>query len=405
MITGALVAEKKDTELVKLARRGDKDAFGVLAQRYQNITRRFALRLIGNEDIVQDLVQEAMLQAYLSLKNLRDPTKFRSWLYGILLNICRNHLREKHVAFFSLEAIIQGLHYYPAPLYETPPTPEQLAEEQERYQIVFDAVNALPAADRDAILLFYYAQLSLLEIVNILNVSITTIKVRLHRARRRLKAILQEQHPEIVPVEKRRKIMVKVTIADVIKVVPKEGQEPLYERYVVVLYDEKGRRLVPIWVGPAEGEAIARELNDLAFFRPLTHSFFSSLLQGINARLEEVSVVALKKDTFYAVIKVRNGKKACEIDARPSDAIALAVLNDVPIFVAEEVLETAGIKIPKTIKGSPNRKGLDKITKELKEWQRQYQARSAKIMKQYHERTPEEIAKANEEAIAALFSK
>jgi bifunctional DNase/RNase len=113
----------------------------------------------------------------------------------------------------------------------------------------------------------------------------------------------------------------------------------------------------------------------------------------------------LKKDTFYAVVKIRNGKKTCEIDARPSDAIALAVLNDVPIFVAEEVLENAGTKIPKTVKGSPNRKGLEKIIKELEEWQRQYQARSAKIMKQVHERSQEDITRANEAFIASIFNK
>ncbi len=87
-------------------------------------------------------------------------------------------------------------------------------------------------------------------------------------------------------------------------------------------------------------------------------------------------IVALKKDTFYAVVKMRCGKKTSEVDARPSDAMALAVLNDVPIFVAEEVLETAGTNIPKTVKGSPNRKGLEKIINEMGELQRQYQVRS-----------------------------
>lgn len=136
------MAEKTDNELVKLARQGDKDAFGVLAQRYQTIARRFALRLTGNEDAAQDLAQEAMLQAYLSLKNLRDPARFKSWLCGIVLNVSRSYLRDRKITYFSLEAIIQGLHFYPAPLYDTLPTPDTLAEERERYQIVFDAVNA-----------------------------------------------------------------------------------------------------------------------------------------------------------------------------------------------------------------------------------------------------------------------
>ena len=397
--------EKTDIELVALARNGDKDAFGRLAQRYQVMAQRFAMRLVAKEDSAQDLVQEAMLQAYLSLKKLRDPARFKSWLCGIVLNVCRSHLREQKVDFFSLEAIIGGLQFYPAPFSAAVVTPERIAEERELYRIVLDAVNTLSPGDRDIILLFYYAQLSLSEMVTIMNLSAGSIKVRLHRARQRLKAVLLEQHPEIIPPEKRRQIMVKVTIADVVKVERKEGQEQPVEPYVIVLYDEAGRRLLPIWVGPYEGESIARGLSDFATPRPLTHNFFSSLLQAINARVEEVRVVALKKDTFYAVVKMRCGKKTSEVDARPSDAMTLAVLNNAPIFVAEEVLETAGTNIPKTVKGSPNRKGLEKIINGIEQWQRQYQAHLNQTLKQYNERSPEDIARAKEEFITALFSK
>ena len=400
--------EKTDSELVALARNGDKDAFGLLAQRYQVIARRFAMRLVGEAEGVPDLVQEAMLQAYLSLDRLRDPARFRSWLCGIVLNVCRSHLRDRKIAFFSLEAIMGGLNFYPAPFSSAVVTPEKASEEREQYQTVLDAVNALSPRDRDIILLFYYAQLSLQEIVSLMNIPLGTVKVRLHRARQCLKTMLLERHPEIIPREKRRKIMVKVTIADVIKVEQKEGQElPItpYSTtpYVIVLYDEAGRRMMPIWIGPHEGQCIAMGLSDFATPRPLTYNFFSSLLQGINARLEEVHVVALKKDTFYAVVKMRCGKKTSEVDARPSDAMALAVLNDAPIFVAEEVLEAAGAKIPKTIKGSPNRKGLEKIISSIREWQRKSETEMRQRMKQYHERSQEDIARANEEFIAAVF--
>jgi RNA polymerase sigma factor (sigma-70 family) len=405
VITGVFVEDRTDTELVALARRGDKDAFGVLAQRYQLIARRFAARLVGGGDGVPDLVQEAMLQAYLSLENLRNPARFKSWLYGIMLNVCRSHLRDRKVNSFSLEAIIDGLHFFPAPFSSPVLTPEKIAEERELYQIVLDAVNTLSPGDRDIILLFYYAQLSLSEIITVMNISVGSIKVRLHRARQRLKTVLLEQHPEIIPQDKRRKIMVKVTIADVVKVERKDELKQIYEQYVIVLHDEEGKRLLPIWVGPNEGESIAIGLSDFATPRPLTHNFYSSLLQAINAKVEEVRVVALKKDTFYAVVKMRCGKKTVEVDARPSDGIALAVLNDVPIFVAEEVLETAGGIIPEAVKGSPNRKGLEKIITGLEERQRQYQAHLNQARKQYRERSQEDIARANEAFIAAVFSK
>jgi bifunctional DNase/RNase len=121
--------------------------------------------------------------------------------------------------------------------------------------------------------------------------------------------------------------------------------------------------------------------------------------------VEEVRVVALKKDTFYAVVKMRCGKKTSEVDARPSDAIALAVLNDAPIFVAEEVLKTAGVNIPETVKGSPNRKGVEQIINGIGEWQRQYQAHLNQMSKQYQERSQEDIAIAHEKFITAVFNK
>jgi RNA polymerase sigma factor (sigma-70 family) len=396
--------EKSDTELVALARNGDKNAFGTLAQRYRMPMQRFALRLTSAEENASDLTQEAMLEAYRSLGSLRNPERFKSWLYGIMLNVHRGSLRDRKIAFFSLEAIIQGLQFFPAPFSTPVLTPEKIAEEKEQYQTILDAVNALSPGDRDIILLFYYAQLSLPEIVTMMHISAGTVKVRLHRARRRLKAALEEHYPEMIPPGKRRKKMVKVTIADVIKVEQKEWQEKGIIDYVIVLYDEAGRRLMPIWVGAFEGESITAGLSDFATPRPLTHNFYSGLLQTIDTRVEEVRVVSLKKDTFYAIVKMRSGKKINEVDARPSDAIALAVLNDSPIFVAEEVLETAGIKIPDKVKAlSPTRKGMEKIIKEMEERKRTYQARLSQQSKQRQEMSREYIAKRSEEFIAAIF--
>ena len=83
--------------------------------------------------------------------------------------------------------------------------------------------------------------------------------------------------------------------------------------------------------------------------------------------------------------------------------MTLAVLNNVPIFVAEEVLETAGTNIPETVKGSPNRKGLEKIINGMEERQRQYKANLNQARKQYRERSQEDIARDHEKFIAAMF--
>jgi len=154
---------KSDSELVTLARNGDKDAFGLLVRRYQQTAERLAVRLVAREDRGQELAQEAMHQAYLSLDRLREPARFKSWLYGIVLNICRSHLRDREITFFSLEAIIDGLPFYTIPLFSVPATPERMAEERELHWIMMDAVNTLASRDRDVMQLFYYAQLSLQE--------------------------------------------------------------------------------------------------------------------------------------------------------------------------------------------------------------------------------------------------
>ncbi len=379
--------ERTDIQLVELARQGDKDAFGLLAQRYQMLARRFAMRLIADEDSARELAQEAMLQAYLSLDRLRDPARFKSWLCGIVLNVCRSHLRDREITFFSLEAIMGGLQFYAVPLFSVPVTPEKIAEERELHRIVLDAINTLASRDRDATLLFYYAQLSLQEIAALLDISVGAVKVRLHRARQRLKTKLLAQHPEIIPPEKRRKRMIKVTIADVVKQERKDEEGHTYAPYVIVLRDEAGKRALPIWVGYQEGASIAMGLNEFSTQRPLTINFLVSLLQGVDAEVEQVRIETLKENIFYAIVKMRCGKKVREVDARPSDAIALAVFTGSPIFVAEDVLERGGADIPQSAKASPARSGVESIIKEIEEIQKQMQAQLSQTI------SPEEFAR------------
>ena len=353
--------------------------------------------MIANADLARELTQEAMLQAYLSLDHLGDPSRFKSWLCGIVLNVCRSHLRDREIAFFSLEAIMSGLKFYAVPLSSVPVNPEKIAEERELHRIVLDAINELALKERDATLLFYYAQLSLQEIATILDISVSAVKVRLHRARQRLKANLLLQHPEIIPREKRRKFMVKVTIADVVKWEREEEEGCTYAPYVIVLQDEARRRALPIWIGSHEGSIIAIGLNEFSTMRPLTLNFFVSLLQAINAEVEQVRVETLKENIFYAIVKIRCGKKVSELDARPSDAIALAVLTGSPIFIAEDVLERAGTDIPPAARVLPERKGVASIIREIDEIQKHEQAQLRRTI------TPEEFARVRDELMAAVF--
>ncbi len=114
-------------------------------------------------------------------------------------------------------------------------------------------------------------------------------------------------------------------------------------RFVVILKDDVNNRWLPIVVGNNEAQAIALQLENVSPPRPLTHDLIKNLLESIEAKIARVIVNDLRENTYYALISLKlNGTKA-EIDARPSDAIALALRTHAPIFVSEEVMERASV--------------------------------------------------------------
>ncbi|MFH0732940.1 MAG: bifunctional nuclease family protein [Candidatus Omnitrophota bacterium] len=114
---------------------------------------------------------------------------------------------------------------------------------------------------------------------------------------------------------------------------------PQLGQYLVTLEEEQGIRLIPIWVGPAEGMAIGAKLNKQSFPRPITHDLLTDIFAKLKVKLEKVTVTDLKDSTFYATITIASGKKTYEVDSRPSDAIALAIRNGSPIFVEDIVFD------------------------------------------------------------------
>ena len=112
---------------------------------------------------------------------------------------------------------------------------------------------------------------------------------------------------------------------------------------VVILKESHSDRYLPIWIGPAEADAIAVKLQGISVPRPLTHDLLYSIVNALGAKIKSILVNDLQNDTFFARIYVMVNGKEIEIDSRPSDAIAIAVRAKVPIFAAEEVLDKAGI--------------------------------------------------------------
>ncbi len=110
---------------------------------------------------------------------------------------------------------------------------------------------------------------------------------------------------------------------------------------VVMLKDLQSDRYLPIWIGPAEAEAITVELQNMEVTRPLTHDLLKSVITEMGGIVKRIQVSDLRDDIFYAVIVIDLNGEELEIDSRPSDAIALAVRVKVPIYVAEKVMEIA----------------------------------------------------------------
>ncbi|MBI1886696.1 MAG: bifunctional nuclease family protein [Chloroflexi bacterium] len=127
-----------------------------------------------------------------------------------------------------------------------------------------------------------------------------------------------------------------------------------YQR-VVILKEKSSDRYLPIWIGPAEADAIAVRLQEVAVARPLTHDLLRSVIDALGGSVSHIIVNDLANDTFFAKIYVDLDGKTLEIDSRPSDALALAVRAQVPIYAEETVLEKAGVRLDQ--EGQPLEEG------------------------------------------------
>jgi bifunctional DNase/RNase len=117
--------------------------------------------------------------------------------------------------------------------------------------------------------------------------------------------------------------------------------DPVSNSPIVVLKDEDEKFFLPIWVGIFEANAIALQLENVTTPRPMTHDLLRNLISELDARVTRVVINDLRDSTFFAQIRVITGERTMEIDARPSDAIALALRTEAPIFVAQSVLDQA----------------------------------------------------------------
>ena len=117
--------------------------------------------------------------------------------------------------------------------------------------------------------------------------------------------------------------------------------DPVTNVPIVLLRDADNQRVLPIWVGPVEANAIALQIENVAPPRPMTHDLLRNLLTELGATLTRVLITDLRESTFYAYLELHRGGEVLLLDARPSDALALSLRTKAPIFVNAEVLEQA----------------------------------------------------------------
>lgn len=330
-----LRADASDQELHAAAERGDKGAFATLLGRHQGLLLALCRRALGDSDLAQDVAQEASLQALLNLDRLRHPDRFGAWLAGIGLNLCRRWVREQAQSAWSWEAL-QGGRWASEPV-DPEPTPEDMAEAMEVTDAVRGALADLAAGQRDAVMLFYVDGFTEQEVADILGTTAGAVKARLHRARRRLRhrlSILRKEENMGVGAGTE---WVDMRVSDVRRARAEGGKDG---RYVVLLQEggPEGRGL-PIWVGPFEGTAIAMILEKAELPRPATYTFAASILRAVGGRLREVHITRLADITYYAEAVLEGPEGAAMVDARPSDALALALLSDAPVKVSSAVFE------------------------------------------------------------------
>jgi RNA polymerase sigma factor (sigma-70 family) len=349
--------QQHDASLVERVLAGEKAAFGPLVERHYPGALRLARRLLGEPAEAADVVQEACLQAFLSLRALRDSAHFGAWLLGIVVNLCRMHLRSQREVY-AWDDGAGGRHLPGLTWADTQPSPEALYEVRELHDLVSAAMTTLPLAQQEAVRLYYLEGLTLREMSLLIGVPLGTVKARLHRARTLLRQALEHADISVQTLAQgvaKENSMVEVIVHDVMVHVAKGDEvrpkHPLqlyaYKKYgammVVLLKEREGERILPIWVGLSEGHALALHLAEVATPRPMAFDFMMKLLEVSELHVDKVAITKRLNSVFYATLWVRAGAHVCEVDARPSDAINLALRMRVPIFVDPAVFARASL--------------------------------------------------------------
>lgn len=325
-------ADASDADLVSAALRGEKDAFAALIIRHQPTAAALAARVLGSADLGNDTVQEATIAAMNGLDQLRSADRFGAWFCGITLNVARRWLRQVR-AELRTRVPDQA---------SAEPGPQELAELAELTAAVRAAIAQLAAGQREAVLLFYLQGLTHREVAAELGISVGAVKARLHQARTALTPPLTafaapKETVMTAPASGPAWADVFVT-----EVRADDTDHPTSRRHVMVVAEQNGDRQLPIWIGPAEATALALSLEAQETPRPLTYQMAGRLLEASGGLVTEVRITRLIDGTYYAAIIVDGPAGQQEVDARPSDAVNLALVTGAAIRADSALFDDPG---------------------------------------------------------------
>ena len=322
-----------DSSLVSRARCGENAALARLIDRHYSELLAACRRALGDSDAAADAAQAATLRAMLGLERLRDGERFGAWLIGIGLNVCRSMLIASRRQPPSLDELLDG-GKITEPVGTSDDDPAIQAERSEAAAGIRAAIAALPAGQRKAVALFYLAGLTYAEAAEELGIRPGALKTRLHKARSSMRAPLHQLWKEQFAMTTQPAddfVPMRITA---LKRTASSGDD-VEPRHIVFLDEDGGDRSLRIWIGQPEATWLAITLEDVQLPRPTTFHFTASLLTAAGAELREVRIVKLTEHVFYAEAILGDGTT---IDARPSDALTLALLTGAPIYVAPAVL-------------------------------------------------------------------
>src|ERR1700728_4160263 len=314
-----------DGDLVRLARDGDPPAFRLLVERHLPMARARAARLCPQPDDADDAVQDAFLQAFISLDRLRDPDRFAGWLGGIVVNVCRAQRRR---------APLTLLGDWPENLHPASAGSMPSAEDLDRADVLSHAVAGLPPGQRHAVTAFYYADQPAGQIA----ATPGAAKASLHQARRRLRKYITAHRPDLIPVPSRRIPMTAVRIAHA---------DPVWmtrpESVLVVLADDAGHRALPVrlrrhdvkpWRLLSRPDDHHEELAD-----DHAEEMTGRLLQAAGVTLAGVTVTDLGPGVTATRIDIAGPGGTRPVTASLADGLNLAIITSAPLAADDPVMD------------------------------------------------------------------